>query len=202
MTTQLTDYSVIQSNLFITISIDEYKANSESVPTGKVLSFSDRLEHITINSIDYVGLGSLLGVTDSSTELQATGTQLTISLSGIPNSAISEIVNSKIKGCPVKIMRGFFDATANTLLPLPTNPLIKFIGYVDNYSLEEEWHYETRSSSNTLVITCSNKSDMLSKKVVGRKTNSASMKKYYPNDISFDKVSVLSKSYFDFGKKL
>jgi hypothetical protein len=33
----------------------------------------------------------------------------------------------------------------------------------------------------------------------GRKTNSESQRKFFPNDVSMDKVTALESSYFDFG---
>jgi hypothetical protein len=164
--------------------------------------FSDRLVSTVINGDTYVGLGKLLSVSGSSSELRSTSGEITIGISGVPDSAISDIVNSSIKGNPVKITRGLFNATNGNFLSAVTgNPVNRFVGYVNNITLEEEFDIDTRTSSNTVLLTCASNVDILNNKISGRKTNPASQKKFYSTDISMDRVPSLESSYFDFGVK-
>jgi hypothetical protein len=187
----LTGYGSIESNLFIKITL----------PSSNLL-FSDRLVSTVINGDTYVGLGKLLSVSGSSSELRSTSGEITIGISGVPDSAISDIVNSSIKGNPVKITRGLFNATNGNFLSAVTgNPVNRFVGYVNNITLEEEFDIDTRTSSNTVLLTCASNVDILNNKISGRKTNPASQKKFYSTDISMDRVPSLESSYFDFGVK-
>jgi len=193
--------TAVQSNLFIRIEIDEYRTTPTAAYTQEVLRFSDLNENFVINSETYLGLGNFMNISSSRSEIRASGGELTIGIAGIPNSAIAEIVNSKIKGSPVRVYRALFDPISGNLLNLGSvsNPLGRYRGFVNNYSLTEEWNPDTRTSSNTITLVCSSSVDVLERKTTGRKTNPASMKKYFPNDVSFDRVPALENATFDFG---
>jgi hypothetical protein len=185
----LTSYGSIQSNLFIKVSL-----------TSSSLLFSDRLTSTVVNGDTYVGLGNLLAVSGSSSELRSSTGEVTVTISGIPNSSITDITNSNIKGSDIKIVRALFNATnGNLLTSVAGNPINRFAGYVNNISLQEEFDIDARESSNTLVLTCSSNVDVLENKMAGRRTNSASQKRFFPNDLSMDRVASLENSYFDFG---
>jgi hypothetical protein len=187
----LTGYGSIESNLFIKITL-----------ASSTLLFSDRLVSTTIAGDTYVGLGKLLSISGSSSELRSTSGEITIGISGVPDSMISDIVAANIKGNPVRVIRGLFNATNGTFLSAITgNPINRFMGYVNNISLEEEYDVDSRDSSNTLLLTCASNVDILDNKIAGRKTNPASQKKFYSTDISMDRVPSLESSYFDFGAK-
>lgn len=181
-------YTSLQSNLFVKVTL----------PSSSLL-FSDRLDTVTINSDSYPGLGKLLSVSNSSSEIRATGYEVVVAVSGIPNTAISEIVNANIKGNAITIVRALFNATNGTLLAVTGNPVNRFAGFVNNIVFEEEYDIDSRTSTNRLLLQCSSKVDILSNKIAGRKTNPASQKRFYPTDISMDRVPKIESSYFDFG---
>lgn len=188
----LTSYGSIQSNLFVRIST-----------TGDTLLFSDKLESTVFNGDTYVGLGKLLNITGSNSELRTSGQELSVTISGIPDSMISDIVNSNIKGSSIQILRGLFNASSGAFLnAVPGNPILRFKGYVNNLALEEEYDNASRTSSNTIILSCASNVDILENKISGRKTNSESQKKFFPNDVSMDRVTAIESSYFDFGAKL
>jgi hypothetical protein len=185
----LTSYGSIESNLFIKITL----------PSSTLL-FSDRLISTAIGGDTYVGLGKLLSVSGSNSELRSSGQELTIGISGIPDSAISDITTSSIKGSSVKIIRGLFNATNGSFLSAITgNPITRFSGYVNNIALDEEYDVESKNSSNTIILSCASNVDVLNNKIAGRRTNSESQKKFFPNDVSMDRVSAIESTYFDFG---
>jgi hypothetical protein len=185
----LTSYGSIESNLFIKISL-----------TSSSLLFSDRLISTVVNGDTYVGLGKLLAVSGSSSELRSSTGEVTVSISGIPDSSITDITNANIKGSDIKIVRALFNAANGSLLTaVAGNPINRFVGYVNNISLQEEFDIDAKNSSNTLVLTCSSNVDVLENKISGRRTNSASQKRFFPDDLSMDRVASLENSYFDFG---
>lgn len=194
----------IISSLLVNIKVDYYKETPESEPTATEWRFSDSLYPMYIGSNKYYGVGRLMGITETNSEIRASSSQLTVTLSGIPNSRIYELVNSRIKGCPISVYRALFAPPGFD--PLETNLEIgidnlvyRFRGFVNNYSLSEDYNIESRTSTNTLVLTCSSSADVLSNKIAGRKTNPVSMKKYFPDDISMDRVPSLENAYFNFG---
>jgi hypothetical protein len=140
-----------------------------------------------------------MGVGSSSSEMRVSGGEMVITLSGLPNSSIYAIINSKIKGSPIKIYRALFNAQTGAFLSITGNPVGRFNGYVTNYSLNEEYDNDTKTSSNTLVLTCTSVVAVLENKIAGRKTNPSSQKKFYPDDLSMDRVPNLEKTTFNFG---
>lgn len=195
----LSNYPSVQSNLFVRIEVDEYRTTPSGSFTSQVLRFSDRIGSYTLNGETYVGTGNLMGITATSSEIRTSGGEITISLSGIPNSSIAEIINSKIKGSRVDIYRAIFDSTNGKLLSIAGNPLGRFKGYVTTFTLNEDFDNATRTSSNTIVLNCSSIIDVLQNKVAGRKTNPSSQKKFYSNDVSMDRVPNLENATFNFG---
>jgi hypothetical protein len=195
----LDSYSSIQSNLFVRIEIDYYKATSASTPTSTVLRFSDLKSPYMLEGENYTGVGSLMNITSAASELRTSSGELSITLSGIPNSSIYEIVNSRIKGSPVLIYRAVFDPVTGAELAIAGNPATKYRGFVNNYSLQEEFDIDTRTASNSIVLICNSSVDVLEKKVSGRRTNPVSQQRFYPTDSSMDRVPTLENATFDFG---
>lgn len=199
MTLPLTPYASVQSNLFVRIEVDEYTTTPGGSYSSQVLRFSDLLTPFTIEGESYLGIGKLMAISESASELRVSGGEVVITISGIPNSSIAEIVNSKIKGSPVRIYRALFDAATGQFLSITGNPVGRFSGFVNNYSLQEEYDEQTRTSTNTIVLTCSNNVTVLSNKISGRRTNPQSQKRFYSTDTSMDRVPNLINAYFDFG---
>jgi hypothetical protein len=199
LTPNLASYTAVQSNLFVRIQVDEYRTTSSGSYTPVVLKFSDSLTTRTINEEEYLPLGSLMSVSSSSSELRVSGGSLNISISGIPNSSISEIVNSKIKGCPVRIYRLFSNPTTGEIIDTPGNPSGRYRGFINNFSLTEELDNETRTATNTITLVCASSVDVLQNKISGRKTNPSSQKKFFPSDLSMDRVPNLENATFNFG---
>jgi hypothetical protein len=140
-----------------------------------------------------------MSIGTAASELRVSSGDIQITLSGIPNSSIYEIVNSRIKGCPVKVYRALFNPTTGAALAIAGNPLGRYQGYINNYTLNEEYDNETRTSSNTLVLSCASSIDYLNNKITGRKTNPTSQKQFFPSDVSMDRVPALKNSEFNFG---
>jgi hypothetical protein len=185
----LSSYSNIQTALFVKIDVPDYA----------VLTFSDYNRALTIDGTAYVGLGQLLSISDTSSSIRTAPGDLNISISGIPNSSIAEILNNKIKGSSVVVWRMVFDPTTGQQLAITGNPAGRFRGIITNYSLEEDWQMGAITTSNTIIFSCANSIEILSNKISGRKTNPIDQKTLYPGDLSMDRVPNLAKSNFNFG---
>lgn len=199
MPINLSSYSAIETGLFVRIDVAYYKQTAASSPTSEILRFSDYKATVTIDGESYLGLGGLVGISGTSSELRSSPGGLTITISGIPNTSIAEIVNSRLKGSPIEVWRVVFDPTTGTQLAITGNPVGRFFGVVSNYTLDEEYDIEGRSSTNTIAIECASTTEFLTNKVTGRKTNPKSMKTFYPTDLSMDRVPNLVGANFNFG---
>jgi hypothetical protein len=99
----------------------------------------------------------------------------------------------------VRIYRALFNAATGAYLDIEGNPLGRFRGFVNNYSLNEELDNTNKTATNTLVLTCASAANVLQNKIAGRRTNPESQKRYYPTDISMDRVPNLENATFNFG---
>ena len=202
MTINLTSYSAIESGLFVKIVCDYYKATFATASfSSQTFYFSDMMRDVTISGNLYTGVGRLLGVTTTSSELKVSNQEVTITLSGIPNSALEEIQASRFKGSNIELRRGIFNADTGAFLSITDNPMLRFKGIITNLSINEEYSIEDRTASNTITLACASVIDIMSAKVSGRKTNPESQKYYYSTDVSMDRVPSLVGTYFDFGAK-
>jgi len=193
-------YDSLQSNLFVKVEIDQYRTTAGGSYTSTVLKFSDNRNSFDIDGESYVGLGNLMNVTNSSSELRVSSGELTIVISGIPDSSIAEIIHSRIKGSPVTVYRAFFNPVTGGTIPI-TGPFGRFVGFVNNYSLQEDYDVDSRTATNTLALICNSSVDVLQNKISGRRTNPRSQKAFYPSDLSMDRVPTLKNATFDFGAK-
>lgn len=198
-TPNLSSYSSVQSNLFVRIQVDEYSLTAGGPYVPVVLRFSDSMTTRTVDSEVYTAVGGLMAITASVSELRVSSSEVTITVSGIPSTSISEIVNSKFKGSPVSVLRLFSDSVSGTALAIAGNPSGRFRGFVNNYAINEEWDNVTRVVTNTLVFSCASSVDVLNRKISGRKTNPESQKKYFATDLSMDRVPNLQNATFNFG---
>jgi len=202
MTINLTSYGSVESGMFVKMVCDKYKASFSS-PTfsTETFRFSDMERPATISGDTYTALGRFLSITNTTSELRITGQEVTVSLSGIPNSSLEEFQASRIKGSTIEIRRGIFNPTTGAFLSIADNPMLRFKGFITNYALNEEYSVEDRTATNTITLICASTVDIMAQKVSGRRTNPESQKFYYPTDVSMDRVPSLVGTYFDFGKE-
>jgi hypothetical protein len=202
MSLSLTNYKSITSGLLVRLDVQEYKVNSGDTPTPTVLKFSDLPYDINItwsgNAETYTSAGRLLSITPSRSELRSGSNTVTVTLSGIPSTRLSEILNSKIKGSPIAIMRVILGSDGSPA-SISGNPFGRFFGVVTNYSLEEDWNSTEGQTTNSINLICASWIDVFDKKITGRATSPYDEKAYFPSDVSMDRVPNLVGSNFNFG---
>lgn len=191
----LSSFSSVATALFVKIDIPDY--------TPGPLLFSNFDRPYTIGSDLYDSLGSLMSATTSANELRAVPGEITITVSGIPNSRLQEIVSTRIKGSEVTIYRGFFNAKTGADLPIPgnsgSNIVTRFQGRVMSIAIQEDWDAAGRSSTITAQFNCASVVALLNNKVAGRKTNPVDWQALYPTDTSMSDVPQLANSNFNWG---
>ena len=184
MAIDLSSYRSIQTNLFVRLDIPGYS----------VLTFSDYHKNYTIGTTTYTGLGQLLSVGNTEDNLRAAPSDISVSISGIPSTNVTDILNNRIKGSECKIYRGFFNVDTGELLPITGNPAGKFQGIVSNYDITDDLTMGDSTGTITLTLTITSVVEMLNNKVTGRRTNPAD----FPNG-DMARVLPLQKSNFNFG---
>ena len=165
-----------------------------------VYTFCNAAAPITVNSIVFVGLGSLLGIGEIQQDIKASSYDLKLMLTGIDPNNIAIILGSDIKGSTVEIWRGFLDAN-NQIITTPTQQFFKrYQGIVSNFAVNEEYNEQLRTRVATAIASCSSMRFVLENRVTGIRTNKGSWQFFYPADTSMNRVPVIASTYFDFGK--
>jgi hypothetical protein len=193
MSLDLTSYPAIQSNLFIRLTV------YDDVGVDEVITLSDYHRAITIAGVEYTGLGQLLTVSDSQTDIRVSPFELSVSLSGIPTANINLVLNSRIKGSSIEIRRAVFNPTTGVLLAIAGNPAGRFFGIVNNYNISEEYPEVGKDSTSTVTLICNSNISVLQSKLAGRATNPRVQKTLYPGDLSMDRVPSIANANFNFG---
>ena len=185
----LTSYTSIQTALFVKLT----------VPDVDTYTFSDYNRSLTLANVTYTGIGGLMSITDSYSELKVSQTEMTITIAGIPNARLTDFLDNKIKGSSIEVVRAVFDPTNGQLLNIDGNPVGKFKGLVNNYSFAETW--DGQNASNTIALMCTSIVGLMKTKRSGRRCNGTDQKVFYPTDTSMDRVKSLANSNFNFGVK-
>jgi hypothetical protein len=102
----LSSFNAIETALIVQLNL----------PSGTVFISDYNTEIILGNDQTVIGLGRFVNIGSSTSEIRTSSDQLTITLSGIPNRSISEIINGNIKGSRVTITRVFIDPATGELL--------------------------------------------------------------------------------------
>jgi len=195
----LSSYKSVETGLFARLEIENYRATSGGASSLQVLTFSDYYREVEVNGDTYLPLGKLVNIGNTDSEIRSTGSGLKISLSGIPDSSLQEILYSDIKGSKVSVYRGFFEPNTGDILNITGNPAGRFFGYVNNYSIEEDLEVEELSGTHIITLECSSYINLLKSYVSGRRTNPVDQKELYPGDTSFDRVPNLVGGNYNFG---
>jgi len=162
-------------------------------------TFCNAATPITVDGTTYSNLGSLLSIGEIKRETKATSGDLTIALTGVDGANVAVILDSDIKGSLVEVWRGFFDSN-NQIITTPTLQFFKrYQGYVNNFSVTEDWNEQMRTRIATCSISCSSFRMILQNRISGLKTNPTVWQNFYPNDTSMNRVPVISATFFDFG---
>jgi len=162
-------------------------------------TFCNAATLITVNGISFTNLGSLLQLGDIKSNVKATSSDLSISLTGVDGTNVYIVLNSDIKGSTIEVWRGFLDSN-NQIITTPTQQFFKrYQGIVSNYSVTEDWNQEARTRVATVGLSCASFRTILENRVGGIRTTPNSWQSKYPGDTSMNRVQSISGAYFDFG---
>jgi len=185
----LNGYQAIQTAQFCRVDVPGYA----------VLRFSDFQLPYIISGETYQPLGKLLSMSSTTSNLRAVSGDMSITISGIPNSSIAEFLDNRIRGSEVSIYRGLFSAATGQALAITGNPFGRFQGIVSNYLVEEQFSSQDQTATSTITMQCTSVQELLSNRIAGRATNGADQTRFYPTDQSMDRVISLTRSNLNWG---
>ena len=155
----------------------------------------------TIGGNVYSGLFSLLTISEISEDFRSTRSDVTITISGIPDgddNYLSLFLTDRIKGGEVNIKRGFYNTTTTVLDTAEVYS--RFQGVISNYGVAENTGILEGKSTHSIMISCVPIDAILLNQISGQYTNGSSRRKYYPADISFDRVQLITNKSLRFDK--
>ena len=171
--------------------------------SGTTYYLSSAYAPVTIGANTYTELGAFLQMSEVTEDLKTTNGDVIISLSGIPSGAdyLAIILDPtiQIKGGEVKIQRAFFDV--DTLEALPGEVYTRYDGIITNWAIEEDTDFISGDLVNRVSVVCASINSLLESKQTGQNTSSNSRRRFYANDISFDRVKEIQNTSFDFGRE-
>ena len=169
-----------------------------------IYRFATTPKSITIASIDsapFEGVGSLIGVGDTQSDIKATSYEQSATFVGIDTALLSWVLNQPIKSSKVEMWYIFFDANNNLT---PPNTAYQFhSGICNNASITETWFEEARSFVGVINITSSSIEILLQNRKAGRFTNDQSWRTAInsdPLDSSMSRIGILEALNLPFGK--
>jgi hypothetical protein len=183
----------------------------------------------SISSTPFTGLGQLVKVGGVQRDIKSTASETTITLVGVNLEMLVLVLNAKIKGSSIDLWHGFFDSNNQliTSVAVPwTNNLGNqinwtnsafapigwtsatggtgvykyFSGYVNSFSISEQWMEEARAYVGVVTISASSFQLILQNRTAGRYTNDNSWQSVTPGDTSMQRVNYISNINYAFGK--
>jgi hypothetical protein len=172
---------------------------SKTNGTTQILTFSNSYRPEVVEGLTYQPLGGLLGISQQQRSLEATQYDTSLTLSGVNQQNIFTVLSAdnQIKGSKIQIYRGFYSNNYSF-----DELALRYTGIVVNFNINESVDNSGMKTEYVVGLNCANFKKILEDGIGGIATNSASWKRYFPNDVSMDRIDTLHDRSFDFGKKV
>lgn len=166
--------------------------------------FSTAPTTLTIPAVDsqpFDGLGVLVKVGDVQRDIKSTANETAITLVGLDTALLGWVLGQEIKGSQIQMWHGFFDTDGALITTGGTGGLYQFFnGYINSFSISEQWMEEIRGYVGTIGVSASSIQIILQNRTAGRYTNNNSWQFFNPSDTSMNRVSFIETINYAFGK--
>lgn len=145
--------------------------------------------NLTVDSVEYVGAGTLLQIGEiaESAELQANG--LTVALSGITEPLISKARDEDYQGRELKVLLGTIDADGDVV----ADPVVVFSGFMDTMLMND--------GAETAAIQVSVENRLIEfERTRARRYTAEDQKIDYPNDKGLEFVAEMAEKEIVWGR--
>ena len=144
---------------------------------------------LTVDSVDYVGAGSLLSIGEitESSELSANG--IAVTLSGVTSPLITKARDEDYQGRELKVLLGAMDASNGVI----SDPVVIFSGFMDVMTINES------GETATIQVTVENRLIEFEKTRIRRYT-AEDQKIEYPNDKGLEFVAEMAEKEIVWGR--
>lgn len=144
---------------------------------------------LTVDSVDYVGAGTLLNISAITESSELTANGVSVGLSGVTEPLISKARDEDYQGRELKILLGAMDASNGVV----SDPVIVFSGFMDTMVLNDG------GETATIQVTVENRLIEFERTRVRRYT-AEDQKIDYPNDKGLEFVAELAEKEIVWGR--
>jgi hypothetical protein len=174
-----------------------------TTPTA-VYRFATTPSPITVSAVDaepFTGLGVLVKINEVQRDIKSTANETSVTLVGIDTAMLGLVLNTNVKGCLIEMWHGFFDQNNALITTGGTGGLYKFFtGYINSFSISEQWMEEIRQFVGTITVSASSIQIILQNRTAGRYTNNNAWQFFNAGDTSMNRVSFIETINYAFGK--
>ena len=210
------DLSNLTSGLFVDWYIPNYSEGPSVIPA--VFRFSDYNRYIDFGeplpsgvggNAGYYPLQRLLTITPSKNQVATAGDGLNMTINAYEAGDYRDMDffrNSRIEGSEVTIKRAFFDKDGELISLTGGNPVGRFKGYVETFTINDTYDIVTGKSDTIISLQIADYTGYLKNTTSGRKTARPYRGGFYTDDgvfytdNAFSNVSKLSNTKFEWGK--
>lgn len=183
----------------------------------------------SISSTPFTALGQLVKVGNVQRDIKSTPNETTVTLVGVDTAMLGIVLNAKIKGSQIDLWHAFFNNNnelitaqtdywinnigdeilwtnnVGTVIPWTTNNpstgVYKyFSGYVNSFSISEQWMEEARAYVGVVSLSAANFQLILQNRTAGRYTNNNAWQSITPGDTSMNRVPFITNINYAFGR--
>ena len=166
--------------------------------------FATTASALTIPAVDaqpFQALGQLVKVGDATKDIKSTANETTVTLVGIDQAMLGLVLGQNIKGSQIEMWHGFFNTDGALITAGGSGGLYQFFnGYINSFSISEQWNEELRSFMGAITVSASSIQLILQNRTAGRYTNNNSWTFFEPTDTSMNRVAFITNINYAFGR--
>jgi hypothetical protein len=166
--------------------------------------FATTASALTISAVDaqpFQALGQLVKVGDATKDIKSTANETTVTLVGIDQAMLGLVLGQNIKGSQIEMWHGFFNTDGALITAGGSGGLYQFFnGYINSFSISEQWNEELRSFMGAITVSASSIQLILQNRTAGRYTNNNSWTFFEPTDTSMNRVAFITNINYAFGR--
>ena len=153
------------------------------------LNLWNGIGNLTVDSVDYVGAGTLLNISAITESAELTANGITVALSGVTEPLISKARDEDYQGRELKVLLGIINEDGTVTV----DPVVVFSGFMDTMVLNDG------GETATIQVTVENRLIEFERTRVRRYT-AEDQKIDYPNDKGLEFVAELAEKEIVWGR--